>query len=70
MAGMGFEVGKFMPLKGRTPLPVPAEISLVLEHLCAIIGATQPLSRTCPLAAPRGNLQGRMARKPRVGAHR
>ena len=52
MAGMGFEIAKFMPLKGRTPHPVPVEITLVFAHLCAIIGATQMgVSVMCLLAA-------------------
>ena len=40
------------PVKGKKPLPVPEEISLLLSHLCAILGATQmALVLMCLLAA-------------------
>ena len=52
MAGMGFEYGKFMPMKGKMPLPVPAEITLVLTHICAVLGSSQlALVAMCLLAA-------------------
>jgi len=40
-AAMGFTYAQFMPLKGRSPLPVPEEINLLISHLCAILGAGQ-----------------------------
>ena len=52
MLAMGWDVAKFMPVKGKKPLPVPEEISLLLSHLCAILGATQmALVLMCLLAA-------------------
>ena len=41
MEGMGFDYGKFMPMKGKAPLPVPEEINLLLFHICAILGSAQ-----------------------------
>ena len=41
IGAMGWDIAKFMPLKGRTPLPVPTEISLLITHICAILGSAQ-----------------------------
>ena len=41
MAGMGFDYAKFMPMKGKAPLPVPEEINLLIFHIAAILGSAQ-----------------------------
>ena len=41
MLAMGWDMAKFMPSKGRTPLPVPVEFSLMVAHLCGILGSCQ-----------------------------
>ena len=30
-----------MPMKGKKPYPIPEEISLVLSHICSILGSSQ-----------------------------
>lgn len=52
LLAMGWEIGKFMPMKGKNPLPVPQEISLLITHLAAILGSAQvALVVMCLLAA-------------------
>ena len=41
VSAMGWDIAKFMPLKGRNPLPVPTEITLLISHICAILGSAQ-----------------------------
>ena len=41
IGAMGWDIAKFMPMKGRTPLPVPTEINLLITHICAILGSAQ-----------------------------
>ena len=52
IAAMGWDVPSFMPLKGKAHLPVPSELSLLLSHLCAILGTGQlSLVLMCLMAA-------------------
>ena len=52
LKNMGWDVALFMPKKGKTPLPVPVEVELVLSHVCAILGSTQlAIVVMCMLAA-------------------
>lgn len=52
LLAMGWDMAKFMPLKGRNPLPVPVEMKLLLSHLAAILGSGQiALVAMCLMAA-------------------
>ena len=62
IADMGWDVPSFMPKKGKTPYPVPTEISMLQSHLCAIIGASQAaLVIMCLLAATSGSKSAKFA---------
>ena len=52
MDAMGFKYAQFMPKKGKTPMPVPEEINLMLTHCLSILGSMQVAAAImCVMAA-------------------